>query len=105
MGKLLSWIAIAFAAYVIYKAFIAVQRKSQLGRSKSGDTVDPKTEAAPLVSCARCGLQLPKDEAVRAEPVRAASSREDAPASAGAARPALYFCGQAHARLGAQGER
>jgi hypothetical protein len=59
-----------------------------------------KTDVAPLVSCAHCGLQLPKDEALRA-----VSPREGATDSPSTAKPALYFCGKAHARLGPQGER
>jgi hypothetical protein len=85
---------------LIYKVFLALQRKSQLSRSKSGEAVSSKTDVAPLVSCAHCGLQLPKDEALRA-----VSPREGATDSPSTAKPALYFCGKAHARLGPQGER
>jgi hypothetical protein len=90
VGKLFSWIAIAFAIYVAYKVVLALQRKAQLRQSAEPESA-PKpgsqpsssqasTQLTALIACAHCGLQLPKDEAVHAQ--------------------ALFFCGQDHARLG-----
>ncbi len=90
MGKLLSWVAIAFAIYVAYKIVMALQRKAQLRQSaesdpQAKDASRESTSAQPaqlttLIACAHCGLQLPKDEAV------GMSDR--------------FYCGEAHARLG-----
>jgi uncharacterized protein len=99
MGKLLSWVAIGFAIYVAYKIVLALQRKSHLeadrarranGTEDSGEAFKPgsgasgqasgETRLITLVSCAHCGVQLPRDEAVRADP--------------------HFFCGSAHAQLG-----
>jgi uncharacterized protein len=90
MGKLLSWLAIAFAIYVAYKIVMALQRKAQL-RQSAAPEADPKDasrkpkgaeagQLTTLIACAHCGLQLPKDEAVRVNE--------------------SFFCGEPHARLG-----
>jgi hypothetical protein len=90
MGKLLSWLAIAFAIYVAYKIVMALQRKAQLRQSAASET-DPKNDSrkpspaepgqlTALIACAHCGLQLPKDEAVTLNE--------------------RFFCGEPHARLG-----
>ncbi len=88
MGKLLSWVAIAFAIYVAYKVVMALQRKAQLRQSaesdpKAKDTSRKSSEPGQLttlIACAHCGLQLPKGEAVSAND--------------------HFFCGEAHARRG-----
>jgi uncharacterized protein len=90
MGKLLSWLAIAFAVYIAYKIVIALQRKSRLRESGHRDTASsegsspsskvPKKQLTTLIACAHCGLQLPKDEALNEK--------------------GAFFCGEPHARLG-----
>jgi uncharacterized protein len=104
MGKLLSWIAIAFAIYVAYKVVVALQRKarlrqeSQTDRTAKGSTGEADQNAGQknakasssadhgvprlttLIACAHCGLQLPSDEALNVKEV--------------------LFCSEAHARLG-----
>jgi uncharacterized protein len=89
MGKVLSWIAIAFAIYVAYKIVLALQRKSQIRdgevpdlaarEAKQAKPPEPK-QLTTLIACAHCGLQLPKEEAVTER--------------------GSFFCGQPHARLG-----
>ena len=79
MGKLLSWIAMGFALYVAYKVVLALQRKSQLRGERSKKAANEPAQSASegkpqpgqtghelisLVSCAHCGLQLPKHEAL-----------------------------------------
>lgn len=97
MGKLLSWVAIGFAIYVAYKVMLALQRKSALrdaarharadsagkpgASAATGRSAAAGSELVQLVSCAHCGLQLPRDEAVMREQV--------------------FYCGETHARLGA----
>jgi uncharacterized protein len=90
VGKLLSWVAIAFAIYIAYKIVLALQRKAHL--RDSSPRGDPTNDVRPssdrenakqlttLIACARCGLQLPQDEAVSDQGV--------------------FFCGESHARLG-----
>jgi uncharacterized protein len=90
MGKLLSWIAIGFAIYVAYKVVLALQRKSHLRRPTPPEDAREESGPAsggriskplrPLIACAHCGLQLPKDDALHVA--------------------GEYFCGEAHARLG-----
>ncbi len=89
MGKLLSWVVIGFALYVAFKVVIALQRKSKPGGARASDpegagrrAQEKPDPALPLrlVSCARCGLQLPADEALE--------------------RGGQPYCGQDHARLG-----
>jgi uncharacterized protein len=88
VGKLLSWVAIAFAVYVAYKVVLALQRKAQLRKpsppdATSGSNKFQREEAGQLtalIACAHCGLQLPQDEAISAQDVS--------------------FCSEAHARLG-----
>lgn len=99
MGKLLSWVLIGFGIYVAYKVVLALQRKSALretardqkgasdatagspDKKKAGRNPAAGGGLVQLVSCARCGLQLPRDEALGSDQ--------------------LFFCGEAHARLGA----
>lgn len=90
MGKLLSWVAIAFAIYVAYKVVMALQRKAHLRQSAAPDphareATRKRAQAEPgqltaLIACAHCGLQLPGEEAIKV------SDR--------------FFCSDAHARLG-----
>ncbi len=90
MGKLLSWLAIAFAVYIAYKIVIALQRKSHLRESGLRDPASgegprpsskvPEKQLTTLIACAHCGLQLPKDEALNEK--------------------GIFFCGEPHARLG-----
>ncbi len=90
MGKLLSWVAIAFAIYVAYKIVMALQRKAHLRQSaepgpRANEASQKHSQAEPgqltaLIACAHCGLQLPRDEALKVSD--------------------SFFCGDAHARLG-----
>jgi uncharacterized protein len=76
MGRLLVLVLIVVLAVWL------IRRALRPPRSKDG-SAPPKTAAGELVSCARCGLNLPREEA-----------RE----SSGA-----LFCSEEHARLGRGG--
>ncbi|HTN47970.1 MAG TPA: PP0621 family protein [Burkholderiaceae bacterium] len=76
MGRILFFLLLAVAAYVVWK---------WLQRASTGRTTDQRrSSAAPaqaMVSCAHCGLHLPRSDAL------VAGDR--------------YFCSDEHRRLGA----
>jgi uncharacterized protein len=64
MGKLLSWILLAFAGWLVWKFVVISQRKA--GRSGSGGAAPPPPgdSVEKMVSCAHCGVHVPASEAV-----------------------------------------
>ena len=72
MGKLLLFVVIAVVVYVLLKTMVR----------KSGARVRPEgvPQAEAIVPCARCGVHLPRGEAI-----------EDG---------GLFYCGEDHRRLG-----
>jgi uncharacterized protein len=62
MGKILFWLGVFAAVFLVLKAVAVIQRKGTL---KSGDAEPPDQKSLPsLVSCAKCGLHLPRQEAL-----------------------------------------
>ena len=68
--------------------FIWLLRRALAARKKPGSAKAAKAQPVPeLVACARCGVHLPRNEAVASE------EEGDAAAS-------RFFCSQEHLRLG-----
>lgn len=67
--------------------FFWLLRRALAGRRKGGVKAPPPPAQAPeLVACARCGVHLPKGEAVAAQDEAGAEMR--------------FYCGPEHRRLG-----
>jgi uncharacterized protein len=78
MGKILFWLGVFAAVFLVLKAVAVIQRKgtlngvknppqtpSQSSSSENGEAPAPTQERlASLISCAKCGLHLPRQEAV-----------------------------------------
>ena len=62
MGKLLSWIIVALLVWVGWRLFVIVRRRSAAQR------VPPDAAATmePMVRCDRCGVHVPRSEAIEA---------------------------------------
>jgi uncharacterized protein len=62
MGKILFWLGVFAAVFLALKAIAVIQRKGTLNK---GEAEPPKQERLPsLISCAKCGLHLPRQEAI-----------------------------------------
>lgn len=59
MGRILLWVALGLAAYVLYRWWSVRQRR---GRSASHRRDDGAAE--PMVRCEVCGLNVPRSEAL-----------------------------------------
>jgi uncharacterized protein len=83
MGKIIFWLGIFAAVFIALKAIAVIQRKGTL--KDDPNTPDEATPPAPgtqkslpsLIACAKCGLHLPRKEAVE--------------------RQGRYFCSADHA--------
>jgi len=73
MGKILSWVLMAFVGFLAWRLIGVLQRKSEAARrARSGgsspggpDSVDRKALADErIVPCAHCGVHFPASEAV-----------------------------------------
>jgi uncharacterized protein len=78
MGKILFWLGVFAAVFLILKAVAVIQRKGTLNAEKdspqapsqststASDEAKPPTQErlASLISCAKCGLHLPRQEAI-----------------------------------------
>lgn len=67
MGKILFWLGVFAAVFLVLKAVAVIQRKGTLnGDSPAKGEAEPaKQERLPsLISCAKCGVHLPRQEAI-----------------------------------------
>jgi uncharacterized protein len=75
MGKILFWLGVFAAVFLALKAIAVIQRKGTLkDPSASGEAEPPtqnkqnkpdKQERLPsLIACAKCGVHLPRQEAI-----------------------------------------
>jgi uncharacterized protein len=67
VGKIIFWIGIFAAIYMAAKAYAVIQRKGALAKEEAQrrNTKAPTTKSlSELVVCAKCGVHLPKSEAV-----------------------------------------
>lgn len=70
--------------------FVWLLRRALSARKHGGSPDPKKTAPVPeLVACARCGVHLPRNEAM--------ASKEDIEGTAG---PTRFFCSEEHLRLG-----
>jgi uncharacterized protein len=56
LGRVLFWIIIGFIIYLVFRGLT----RSQAGRDAPGA---PAPKAEDMVSCARCGVNMPRSEA------------------------------------------
>ena len=61
MGKLVAWLILIFVVLLALRVITARNRRAQSDRT-SGAGAPPKIE--PMVRCTRCGIYLPRNEAV-----------------------------------------
>jgi uncharacterized protein len=64
MGRILFWLVLGVLAYVAYRWW----RQQQRGESPPARSGPPRDHAEPMVSCAVCGLNVPRSEALLAGP-------------------------------------
>jgi uncharacterized protein len=75
MGKILFWLGVFAAVFLALKAIAVIQRKGTLKDPPATGEAEPhsqdkqdkqdKQERLPsLISCAKCGLHLPRQEAI-----------------------------------------
>jgi uncharacterized protein len=77
MGKILFWLGVFAAVFLVLKAVAVIQRKNTLKQTeKQTEKQTPRPSAAEpepseppkslpsLISCEKCGLHLPRQEAV-----------------------------------------
>jgi uncharacterized protein len=78
MGKILFWLGVFAAVFLVLKAVAVIQRKGTLNGEKnssqapsqpssptSSEAQAPTQERlAALIACAKCGLHLPRQEAI-----------------------------------------
>jgi uncharacterized protein len=80
VGKILTWLLLALAGYLVYKFLVISKRKADRVRQAppggagptqqgGGDAGGPGGAAAggePMLRCARCGVHVPASEAIDA---------------------------------------
>jgi uncharacterized protein len=73
MGKILFWLGVFAAVFLVLKAVAVIQRKNTLNQTqkqtqKPGaaepEPSEPPKSLPSLISCEKCGLHLPRQEAV-----------------------------------------
>jgi uncharacterized protein len=69
MGKILFWLGVFAAIFIVLKVIAVVQRKGTLNKStsKTASTSAPKDHPKSLpslIACEKCGLHLPRLEAI-----------------------------------------
>ena len=62
MGKLLSWVVLALLVWVAWRLIVIVRRRSEAQRSLP----DAAATMEPMVRCDRCGVHVPRSEAIEA---------------------------------------
>lgn len=69
MGKIVFWLGIFAAIYIALKAVAVIKRKGTLDAEEQRPSQPDRNDAsevkalASLVSCAKCGVHLPRSEA------------------------------------------
>lgn len=74
MGRVLFFVLLGVALYVAFRLWRLAQRRRDLA-----DSGDPGRASEPMISCAHCGLNVPRSEAVVAD--------------------GRWFCSESHRRL------
>jgi uncharacterized protein len=64
MGKILFWLGVFAAVFLALKAVAVIQRKGTLNGDKSPPQTPPQEHLASLIACAKCGIHLPRQEAI-----------------------------------------
>jgi uncharacterized protein len=68
MGKILFWLGVFAAVFLALKAIAVIQRKGTLNKGEAEppkqDKQDKQERLPSLISCAKCGLHLPRQEAI-----------------------------------------
>ncbi len=78
MGKILFWLGVFAAVFLALKAIAVIQRKGTLkdppargeaeppiqDRQDNQDKQDKQERLPSLIACAKCGLHLPRQEAI-----------------------------------------
>lgn len=64
MGKLLSWILLAFIGWLLWKFVVISQRKAGRAASADASRHPPEDRVEKMVACAQCGVHLPASDAV-----------------------------------------
>jgi uncharacterized protein len=65
MGKILFWLGVFAAVFLALKAVAVIQRKGTLNGDKNPPQAPSKPESlASLVACTKCGVHLPRQEAI-----------------------------------------
>jgi uncharacterized protein len=62
MGRVLFFVLLGVAVYIAFRFLRVTQRRSN--RAASGDS---RSVSEPMISCAHCGLNVPRSEAVAAD--------------------------------------
>jgi uncharacterized protein len=78
MGKILSWLLLALAGYLVYKFLVIAKRKADRARQAPPGGAGPTQQDAEgagspggaaaggelMLRCARCGVHVPASEAI-----------------------------------------
>lgn len=67
MGKLLSWVLLIAIGYLVYRLLVVLKRKSlasAAGRPGARPAPHAHADGEAMVRCERCGVYLPRSEAV-----------------------------------------
>jgi uncharacterized protein len=73
MGKILFWLGVFAAVFLALKAIAIIQRKNTLNQNQKPSDApsapppepsEPQKSLPSLISCEKCGLHLPRQEAV-----------------------------------------
>jgi uncharacterized protein len=64
MGKILFWLGVFAAVFLVLKAVAVIQRKGTLNGEKNSPQAPEQERLAALIACAKCGLHLPRQEAI-----------------------------------------
>jgi uncharacterized protein len=65
MGKLVSWLVLGALVWLAWRLFVIVRRRGEARGTHSAP--GQPVEVEPIVRCDRCGIHVPRSEAIEAD--------------------------------------